>query len=106
MIRRIAFIDWLGRVRRQNFHEVEYPEPRRARRIRDKQRMKAHAHWVAKHIWDQEPEWRRLAEKLADHLAHCKKPCCNRRRHYEGPTMQERRQGESHATGYSPHTGE
>lgn len=72
-------------------HEVEYPEPRRARRIRDKVNAKAHARWVAKYIWGQCPEWQRRAERLADHLAHCNKRCCNRPRRWEGPTVQEKR---------------
>ncbi len=70
----------------------ENPEPKRARRIRAVERAKAHARWVAKHIWAQNPEWQKRAEKIADHLAHCRKPCCNNRRRYEGPTIQELRQ--------------
>lgn len=66
-------------------------EPRRARRIRQRLNAKAHARWVAKHIWNQEPDEQKMAERLADHLAHCSKMCCNKRRFWEGPTIQEKR---------------
>jgi hypothetical protein len=76
-------------------------EPKRARRIRDRQRMKARARSIAKHVWEFGPNrhsrnveayerWLKSCEKLAEHLAHCHKQCCNRRRHTDGPTMQER----------------
>lgn len=90
-----------------NRHEVEYPEPRRARRIRDKQNMKAKARrlfgWVLRdpYLWKSRTEYEahlHRCEKLADHLAHCSKPCCNKRRFWDGPTIQEKRasQGDCH----------
>lgn len=83
MIKRYVDIDT---GREFNRHEVEYPEPRRARRIRDKQRMK----WRARHAFarmvDGKPygRWQaflKASERLADILAHCSKcskPCCNK----------------------------
>lgn len=62
-------------------------EAKRARRIRDKQRMKAKAQSVGKA--------RGLPgnyDLLYDHLCICSGPCCgNPRRWYGEPTMQERR---------------
>jgi len=76
---------------------MDYPEPSRARRIRDKQRMKAKARRIWKHIADLYPVGKRQAylkanEKLADHLAHCNRWCCNKRRKHEGPPIQEIRE--------------
>jgi hypothetical protein len=95
--RYVCFDD--GVTRCFNRHELEYPEPTRARRIRDKQRMKAKARRVFGQRLGPEnfrgrqeyAEWQKANEQLADHPAHCQKPCCNRARDYEGPTMQERR---------------
>ena len=60
--------------------------------------MKNKARRIFAHIADSYPPGLRQAymkanEKLADNLAHCNKPCCNKRRAYEGPTIQERRYG-------------
>lgn len=79
-----------------NRHELDYPEPKRARRIRDKQRMKARARRVFAHVAENIPVGSRQAfmkanERLADNLAHCNKRCCNRVRDWEGQTLQERR---------------
>jgi len=68
-------------------------EAKRARRIRDKKRMKAKAVRVFADRGINNPN----NIKLADHIAHCSGPCCgNPRRHAwfkggEGLTMQERR---------------
>lgn len=72
-----------------NRHEVEYPEPRRARRIRDKQRMKRRAQWVAKAIWSYRPADLPTAAKHADHLASCSCWGCGHQRYWHGPNMQE-----------------
>jgi hypothetical protein len=71
-------------------------EDPRARRIRDKQRMKARARrtfaYVVAHVPPAEQQdFLRRCERLADNLAHCGNPCCNRRRLWEGPTIQEQR---------------
>lgn len=82
--------DWYGCI--------IYREPPRDRRIRERDRMKAKARWLAKHIWRRPPYWQKRAEQIADHLAHCSKPCCNKRRFWDGPTFQEKRenQGDCH----------
>lgn len=101
MIKRY-FIDGAdGRIYFFNRHELDYPEPKRARRIRDKQRKKARVRNIAKHCWNSNLDywrsgqdyynWLKQCEQLADNLAHCQKPCCNKRRFYEGPPIQERR---------------
>lgn len=60
------------------------PEPRRARRRRDKARMKAKARRIRPYA----PH----ADKAADHLQVCSGPCCGNPRRWLGePTMQERR---------------
>jgi hypothetical protein len=64
------------------------PDKRRARRRRDKQRMKARAKRVYFFFSNDPSE----AAKLADHLAHCSLSCCgNPRRWFGQLTMQERR---------------
>lgn len=85
--------------------EPKFRERRRARRIRDKQRMKARARRLFASVLGDPSLWKSRAdfeehlqrcERLADNLAHCSKRCCNKRRKWEGPTIQERRasQGE------------
>jgi len=69
-----------------------YREPRRARRIRDKQRMKRRARWVAKTIWSYRQEDLRGAEKNADHIAACSCWMCGHQRSGHGPAMQEQRE--------------
>lgn len=81
---------------------MNYPEPSRARRIRDKQRMKAKArriftkfHETPIDFWksnDDRLRWMKDCERLADNLAHCSRWCCNKRRKHEGPPMQEIRE--------------
>ena len=100
MIKRyVCFAD--GVTRSFNRHELDYPEPKRARRIRDKQRMKARARRVFTKFYeipldrwrsnDDRLNWEKDCQHLADNLAHCSKRCCNRPRDIEGPNMQERR---------------
>lgn len=57
-------------------------EPKRARRIRDRIRMKARCRRVYPH----DPN-----AKLADHMAVCSCLGCGSRRRYEGAPLQERR---------------
>lgn len=64
-------------------------EKKRARRIRDKQRMKAKATFIYKTArgfnWES-------AQFVADNITTCSGPCCgNPRRWFGKPTMQERR---------------
>jgi hypothetical protein len=76
-----------------------WSEPLRARRIRDKQRMKARVRRIAISCWDvrasswaseaDRQEWLKASEHLADNLAYCSRYCCNKRRLHEGPPMQE-----------------
>lgn len=83
---------------------MEEREAKRARRRRDKQRMKARARRVygrneSTFFYSRPPHQRpdpARHEKLADHIAHCSGPCCgNPRRHawFKGEriTLQERR---------------
>ncbi len=74
----------------------------RERRRRDKQRMKAKARRIfartysmgGLEFWrsaEDRERWLADCQKLADHLAHCRRRCCNRARDWEGPTWQERR---------------
>lgn len=72
-----------------------------AYRRAQKARMRAKVRRIAKSCWDTRLEfwrsgqdranWLKSCELLADNLAHCAKPCCNKRRFYEGPPIQERR---------------
>lgn len=80
--------------------ETEYKELPRERRRRDHQRMKAKARRIftrgstgGLEFWrspEDRDRWLLDCEKLADHLAHCKRRCCNRARDWEGLTRQER----------------
>lgn len=77
-------------------------EDKRARRIRDKQRMKARARRFAKHNGWQDIK---RAEKHADYIAVCScTQCGNPRRHFGDLTLAERRVkmdiGESTAKGH------
>lgn len=70
-------------------------EAKRARRIRDKLRMKAKAIRVYANRGSPNP----ANIKLADHIVTCSGPCCgNPRRWFGEPTMQERRQFEAEST--------
>ncbi len=95
MIRRYAEDLPNGRMRTFNRHELEYPEPKRARRRAAMQRLKARTRWIAKNFWGyrvhQDEEWLARCERLTNHLAHCSGPCCGHRRFWEGPTIQEKR---------------
>lgn len=63
-------------------------EPKRARRRRDKARMKKKAVRVFGRFYCDPAK----SEKLADHMAVCSGWCCgNPRRWWNEPTMQERR---------------
>lgn len=78
------------------WYATPWHERRRARRIRDKLRMKAKARRTFEQVSVSFPVGERQAflrgcERLADNLAHCRKRCCNKRRFWEGPNMQERR---------------
>lgn len=83
-----------------------YREPRRARRIRDKERMKMRARWIACWGWghglllDYSTRWHdwskggdfKVYEKNADHLAVCSCWMCGHKRRHNGPNMQELRE--------------
>jgi len=73
---------------------MSYKEKSRERRIRDKQRMKAKAKWVAKNSWGYKPDNLERAIKHADYLAVCSCDMCgNPRRHFGQRTLQEVRVG-------------
>lgn len=69
MIKRYVCFD--GETRYFNRRELGCSEPVRARRIRDKQRMKARARKVAKHIWAYPDDMLHRAEKYADNIKTC-----------------------------------
>ena len=65
-------------------------EPKRARRRRDLERMKDRAERAFGKIC-KDQIWRERTRRLANHMAHCRKSCCNRPRKHHGPTFQERK---------------
>lgn len=68
---------------------------RRAWRRAMKAKVKTKARNIAKYVWHRDDEDAKLCEKLADHLAFCQKPCCNKPRSYEGDSLDEKRNAES-----------
>ena len=66
----------------------------RARRIRDKQRMKAKARWVARNSWGWSDRSHDQNDAIvyADNLKKCSCWRCGNRRKHEGLTFQERRE--------------
>jgi hypothetical protein len=66
----------------------EFKESKRAQRRHHLIRMKAKARRVFA-CYRNEMDLKHF-ERLANHLAHCRKPCCNRPRRYEGVTLQEK----------------
>lgn len=86
--------EWINRQPRW-WYKMPWHEPRRARRVRDKQRMKRRAEWVALNKWgyrshDQVKEYG--AVRFADNIKVCSCWRCGNRRLHEGPNMQERRE--------------
>lgn len=69
--------------------ELTKVEGKRARRIRDKLRMKARARWVARVIWSYRPQEMHKAHKYADNLKPCSCWMCGNQRRHHGPRPQE-----------------
>lgn len=77
----------------------------RSYRRHHQRRMKQKARRVFAHsmsgVWqtaEDREQFLQRCEHLANHLAYCSRPCCNKRRKWDGLPIQERRfyQGESH----------
>lgn len=64
-----------------------FVEPKRARRIRDKQRMKRRARWVAKNVWSYSDDFLSYAEKRADYIKVCSCWMCGNQTKWHGPRM-------------------
>lgn len=83
---------WLDTQRPDPLDQLQEPiEKPRGRRIRDKQRMKARARWVADIIWQKPIGSLQACEKNGDHLQVCSCWMCGHQRKWHGPNMQELR---------------